>query len=464
MIEITPIGIFIIPLSVILFFVSERLLYSLLIFFIPFSASAVANISLGNKSSGVMLFTYIAALWIVRILLQIIYRGKLFFPSYQRQSLILLIFFLFVAGMSLIMPVIINGRIELLSPYLGEQIEGVSHPLYLTTFHITRFIYLMIGILFTVFLSIRNSREELIFYTIKLYIISAIFVCIWGWLQQICYFIGKPYPTIFNNSITPSAQGYIAFFEDINVKRISSVTVEPSILAQFLITALPFIIFSIYFDKPIISKNIDRLSLFLIISVLAISTSSTGYFGLIVMLIMIFWVLVLLKQISLGKFSLFFIIFTLIFTLALSNIGIKEVFEVSIASKFGSYSFRERMNSITLAFSYFMRYPLLGLGWGSVTSHDLFVRTLADVGIIGFVVFISVIISILKRLARARIYLIAQCNYQVVFFAGASVAFITLLMVCVFTSFPFVFGHFWFTIGMAIANSSTHIDKKSRFV
>jgi hypothetical protein len=455
MIEITPIGFIIIPLSFVLFFASERLLYSLLIFVIPFSATSVINISLGDKSTGVMVFTYISILWITRKVFDILITGRLSMTRYQKRSTLFLISFLLIAIVSLVMPILLDGKVELFE-------SGVYFPLHLTMWHITRVFYLLIGILFVIFFVSKNNKIRSMHYTLKMYLSSSIFVCVWGWLQRILYYIGKPYPVVFNNSISPSAQGYITVFEDVNLKRISSVAVEPSILAQFLLTVLPFVLVSVYLDKPILSKNADRLSLFLIISVMAISTSTTGYVGFVVMVVIAFYVLRSLRLINLSRTVQIFLVLFLLLTLVISIIGINNLIKVSITTKFESFSFRDRLNSIITAFNYFKRYPLLGLGWGSVTSHDLFVRTLANVGVLGFIVLISALAFILRGLNLVKKHLIAQRNYRVVFFTGALIAYITLIIVCMFSDFPYVFGHFWFTLGMAIANTSIQMDDSRR--
>jgi len=47
------------------------------------------------------------------------------------------------------------------------------------------------------------------------------------------------------------------------------------------------------------------------------------------------------------------------------------VADAMIFSKAEGYSAIGRFNSLQLAFGYFRMFPILGIGWGSVTSYDV---------------------------------------------------------------------------------------------
>src|SRR5580700_8312577 len=64
--EITPIGWVLIPLGVIFYFFAPDRLYPWMVFFLPFSATAVVNIGSGDAASGVQAPIFLGALWMAR--------------------------------------------------------------------------------------------------------------------------------------------------------------------------------------------------------------------------------------------------------------------------------------------------------------------------------------------------------------------------------------------------------------
>jgi len=124
-----------------------------------------------------------------------------------------------------------------------------------------------------------------------------------------------------------------------------------------------------------------------------------------------------------------------------------------IFSKADSYSGLERLNSVTLAGGYFLQYPVLGVGWGSVTSHDLVFKLLANTGAAGLIAFAlflkSLVAGLWRSAAGARRWTgVPQGNYWG--FCMLLASFI-LILTNVFTEFAYVFGHLWFVFGMSLA-------------
>jgi O-antigen ligase len=120
----------------------------------------------------------------------------------------------------------------------------------------------------------------------------------------------------------------------------------------------------------------------------------------------------------------------------------------SVFSKSSSYSALERLKTIQNGWSYFLQYPLLGVGWGSVTSHDLVVKLLANIGVLGLLSFAVVIMWLASRLYRG----IRQRRDDV---ALTQMVWLLSLIMLIFmnaiSEFAYVLGHFWLILGVSMS-------------
>jgi hypothetical protein len=106
--------------------------------------------------------------------------------------------------------------------------------------------------------------------------------------------------------------------------------------------------------------------------------------------------------------------------------------------------------TISLAFGYFQRYPILGIGWGSATSHDLIVKLLSNVGIVGTILFFGAMFSIVRS------------NWQKISSRNSPVdlsrevwlmSLVCFVLTSILIEFPLVFGNFWLVVGMSMATA-----------
>jgi hypothetical protein len=165
------------------------------------------------------------------------------------------------------------------------------------------------------------------------------------------------------------------------------------------------------------------------------------------------------KQIFLA--AVFLVIAALVIY-ARSNI-VQDLTDNLILSKAGSYSGIERLDSVVLAAGYFVRYPILGVGWGSVTSHDLVFKLLANTGLAGLLAF-----GLFIKSLTSGLYASAARAWREDGFAERSYWAAAMLVVCVifvvvnmFTEFAYVFGDLWFVFGMCLAVSCTQTMKRA---
>jgi O-antigen ligase len=432
-----------------------------MVFFIPFSATVVVNFPSGESGSGLQVSMFFGTLWVTWEALKVVMTGQLrTIPHDNSLSVRLLLLFMVVVAASLLMPIIINGSLQVASPIL---LDTEMTPLTLTSHNITQTLYLAYGIIIAILVSITNQQKHQLRTSIKIYILSGVFVSLWGLLQWSLYQFDIPYPDfIFNNSINPSALGYRGVFDDINLKRISSVAVEPSILAQFLLTSTPFVFFAVGFRIPIFSLVIDKAVLVLFLIVLVLSTAFSAYLGLALLLCSVGLVTLIMQKFR-RQFALILMGAAVLAVSAyLLSPFVGTYLNEIIIQKGKSYSALERFSAAMNAWGYFLKYPVLGIGWGSATSHDLFIGLLATTGIVGFVVFVFFAFYLFNRLFKAlKVYRTAQeVDEDASTLSAVTVSFITLLSLNAFTGFAYVFGHFWFIIGLAMAVPSIVLRQK----
>jgi O-Antigen ligase len=450
MFEITPIAAILIPLGIFLFFFAPNLLYWCMVFSLPFSATAVANLGFMGASSGVQAAIVFGSLWIVAEGPKILKQSGLWQSKKIKVSVRQLRIFILVVVLSLIMPLWIHGRVTVDCP---DLLCNESAPLTFSFRHITQTIYLAYGIIIMVLIAARNVYIQQFRKSIRVFLISAICVSFWGMLQWYCYHAGISYPAfIFNSSKTESALGYLQELGDLGIPRISSVATEPSMLAQFTLIALVFAIFAVFTDRVLISKFWDRIALAALVLILLLTTSSTAYIGLAILLpvsLVGLWYLGRLGAKPLAAIALGLLVLFLLY--ARSQL-IQAVAAQMIFSKAEDYSGIGRLNSVLLAFNYFRSYPLLGIGWGSATSYDLIVKLLSNTGILGlftFAVFITTVFSRLWKSMKPRIpQKISERTYWACCLLVAS---FMLIFTNELTGFAFVYGHLWFILGMALA-------------
>ena len=449
----TPLGYILLPVGLAGLLLSTKWLYRLFVFWTLFSASSAVNIGEGDNGSALQAWMFFALLWLLRLFLERLSTLSFAIDRRVLHPCLWLIAFLAVASISLVMPVHINGRLAIESPFLGDTAEA---PLYLTSHNITQLLYLIFGCIVAICVAHSNLRDEDRHETERVIMISAVFISVWGLFQFFCNVTGIPYPDfIFNNSGSASGKGFMQTL-DIGISRISSTAVEPSVLAQSLITLLPLTLPAWQGRGSVLSVPIDRGAAVLFVLLLILSTSSTAYLGLFILGVLFVALLLRTRAISRGKAILISVFATVavvgaVATAVFSIPFVSEIVNSVLLSKSTSGSGLERVMTIGLAYGYFQQYPILGIGWGSATSHDLIVKLLSNVGIIGALTFLAAMLSVMRANWRAL-------NTDVLPSSLSRSAWLLALTVFLFTSilieFPLVFGNFWLVLGMAIAMST----------
>jgi hypothetical protein len=446
--QITPIGWLLIPLGVLLAVIRPRWLYLLTVFLLPFTATAVINVGTGQNASGLQASMYLGSLLLARYCFALLGTAYLPLPRAGRGGIAWLALFVAVAAISLVMPVWIDGRVQVPTPYL---LDLSTQPLHLKSTNITGVLFLLFGCLFA-YLVVGWTRYPVAFrQTLKAFLAGSAFSAGWALVELACNVSGIPYPAfIFNTSTSPSAGGYREVLEG-GIFRLSSVSVEPSIFAQTLLIALALYLPFVLGPRRAFSKTLDRVLFALMLAVLLLTTSSTAYVGILVGILLVLWLLTVRRVLQLKHVVIPMVGCGLAGILYASVPVVQQIAESVLISKGGGYSALERLMTIRNSYQMFLKYPLLGIGWASITSHDLIVNILANCGFLGLAAFAIAMYFIFRALYRSirsrRTTLAAVMQPDLALHVALAVTLIT----CIISGALFVFPFFWFLCGLAIA-------------
>ena len=144
--HITWIGAILLPLGIYGYFFAPSLLYVGTIFLLPFSATAVLNIGFMDATTGIQAMIYFGTLWMLSVGPDALRRCRVWRTRQMQTSVRRLRFFMLVVGLSLLMPIWINGSL-VIEPYEIGSLE--SMPLTFTPRNITQTMYLAFGVLLT---------------------------------------------------------------------------------------------------------------------------------------------------------------------------------------------------------------------------------------------------------------------------------------------------------------------------
>jgi hypothetical protein len=386
-----------------LFFFSPKFLYAAMVVAIPFSATAVVNFGQEGEGKSIWAWFFLGALWILREAVSGVPPWRKLGWFATRQARYALLAFACAVIISLSVPLILNGTSWV--PNMDNQ-TAIIRPASIGfgMYNLTQTAYLIFGILLAIAAAAENSSPGRLLRTLRLYVGSCIFVAAWGVFQLWCNLTGRDYPFfIFNNSNDVSALGYkqTVALRIANIGRISSVTLEPSVLASELLIALMILLVCRSFSKPLLSPKWDKTALALIAATLILSTSTTAYAGMLVALMV-----GAVTQLAAGKSS------KLYFSLAGAAVAAgtlvivllpvaTQIASTVIFNKLGETSGVARLQSIVVGLHDFLRYPILGTGWHTVDCGDWIFLILANTGVVGLVAFVSFLYPMLRTLWKS---------------------------------------------------------------
>jgi len=441
-------------------------LYIVTVFFLPFTATAVINIGTGFNTSGLQASMFLGTLLLLRYGASALWRRSLPVPRNGEACIAWLGLFIAVTALSLIMPVWLDSHVRIPSPYIFDTSTTLLH---LQSSNITGVLYMVFGYAFAYLTAILNQKTAMVRLTLKSYLAGSAFASIWAIMQLICKATGIAYPgMIFNTSKSPSAVGsalgYLGNYQkSMGIIRISSVSIEPSVLAEVLLVGLCLCLPFVFGNYRLFSRTIDRWICGLLLVALCITTASTAYIGLLVILSTVLCMLIARRLLKLRYLMV-----------PLAGLGLttliyrtvppaQRVLDMALFTKAEGGSALERLMTIHNAFEMFQQHPVLGIGWASIASHDLIANLLGNSGILGLLTFTIAMFSIFRAIYRSielrdRSLHASSKSLRLASLLQTDFALYVALMVTVVTSitsgFPGVLTFFWFTCGLTIASAS----------
>lgn len=444
---LTAIGWILIPVGVVLALARPKWLYYLTIFFSPFSATSVFNHGSGDAASGIMPYVVLGALLLSRESAVALMRFRIRMARPIRKFVAGLLLFAAVCTASLIMPVIIDGRLQVMS---GSGLTDGLVPLHVTSTEFTNLAGLIFGIVLTALIAQYNIEPMQFHRTLRVYILSGVFISAWGLMQFFLHMMGFSYPyAVFNNSASSGASGYQATLQATDIQRVSSVAMEPSYLAIVLVGMIPILLIAILYKRPIWGTLSDRAGLLVIGLALFLTMSSTGYVGLIALIAFLPFCVSQYRQL---RWKLVFgtLLFLGCVVAAFVAVPIvRNALMLVLIDKSTSVSALERLTVISNDLNYFSKYPILGIGWAAAPTHDVIIGLLANCGIIGissFAVAMLMVGSGLRRIFSGQQWLSPLMIPSLMMFLSLSVTVLSYII-----SGPVGRGEFWVVLGLSIS-------------
>ena len=347
----------------------QRLLQSI-IFFASFSGTAVLNFGDYGMAPDVVFLSF--------LLLASLLSGRLLVPAQLSRDHVVVGFLVLVFTTIVV---------------LSSLFNGAAHGI--VSLQVTQTAYLLFGVCLTVVLSIEFTTLEHLEAGITALRASATFISLWGLFQAACFYGGIEYPAfLFNNSKSHFADMFDQRAAE-GVVRIASVATEPSFMAMSLM------IFGTFGATVIALDPLRRTATWIIpvaltLLTVGLSTSSTGYFGLIVLCgpadaappgfaLAVFGSLAVIGAIWLIAFP-----------------SAQDAVYNMTLGKFDNGTYVQRSTTLAPAMELFARRPWFGSGWGVDFSYSIVTLMLANIGLVGSIAFVCAIAATLIASRAAR--------------------------------------------------------------
>lgn len=427
--ELTLIGGVVIALGFVLSLTSPQRLVQCIVFFASFSGTAVLNFGEYGMAPDVVLLSC--------LMFSSFLSGRMLLPAKVSQDHLVIGFLILVFASIAALSFLVNGAVH-----------GMA------SLQLTQTVYLLFGICLTLVMSIELRTPDRLEAGLMALRASATFISLWGLFQAACYYTGIEYPAfIFNNS-----QSHFADMYDqraaAGVVRIASVATEPSFMA------LSLMIFG-SFGATVVALDPSRrtaswlLPVGLTLLTVALSTSTTGYFGLLIL------GLLLMRRrpvFAIGVFAC---------TALIGGIYIAAVPSAQDAlynmtlGKIDRGSYVDRSITFAPALEMFHKQPLFGFGWGADFSYSMVTQMLANVGLAGSAAFLLAIgATLIASHSARRNNDVTRSPHLLVYAEAAENAFVVYLMESVVSGFKYVVADFWCLWAFAIAIPSCLVSAR----
>jgi len=425
-VDITPLGMIIIPLTLCFFLVKPPYLLPLLLSVSVLHAGSVLNGSINGFQFGVPPYYFVALIIFARLCVVLIFKKNysLNINVPLRILLCLFLFWLWAIVSSFLFPHIFQGM-KVYNPRLGLAMQyGQGTPLNWTLSNLAQAIYLTlnIGVIVYVLYAEENSSIN---YIINGVLIAVIIVGMLGLCQTLFSLLDIEFPyQLINNNIA-YYQGYDQYIGF--MRRLVCSFTEPSCASTYL-ASVEVGLLSIYLYNSLTKKQefFICVFIFLYLGLLIRTLATTGYVTLLVSVFLLIFYNTILhsdkRRLYINRLSIYLqgsiIVFIIVAVSYMSHLDgvnydsskniIDELFRIinTLISSFvkdkSSLSYIHRTASDLHALKVFISTNGLGVGLGSSRSSSLITTLLSTVGIIGVSLFSAFVYYILKTISKSQ--------------------------------------------------------------
>lgn len=363
----------------------------------------------------------------------------------------------------LILPLIIFILINFISLVNAENLERSG----------TVLIYTVFTVIFSLVIPQLVEKKEQIDKIVKIILISAFIVGVFGIFQYLGDILGLP------QTVTGLRDLYTK--EVLGFPRIQSTALEPLYFANYLLLPIGLLC-ALFLSKDSRFKYYQQaFLLILLVTNLVLTVSRGGYLAFVALLLIIaiffFRNLFTPKKIIVGSLAAILIIFITLRFLGLEDIQNLETFrEHVVVNVFYGAAYSERVETLQTALSGFRLHPWVGIGVGgfgpfaAVHSYqpppegwrivnNEFVELLSEVGLLGFLSFIAVLLILFFRSIRAIQK--AQDKYLKAVMVGLLAALVGVIVQYQTFSILYIM-HIWFLIGLMVSVQNIILTSKER--
>ena len=455
--SISPIGYLLIPLGILLFLSRRRNLFWATVISMMFWNSSVLYIhAITFYLRSPMFFM---TLLIIKKTLDSFISGRLGIS--KNRANFFLACFLVLVGFSLVIPFLINGKVDTYPIGTNQAFNPIppKKPLYFGLINITQFLYLVFAVLSFFTLSEEMFSKKRIEKVLDISVLLGVVVAISGFVYQILTlcncshtvlnfysFLGAPYLNL---------EGKLYFGK---IPRMYSIMGEPSLTTLFLLFTLGLAAPSPNFKKyAFVPKRPSIISLIIIALGLLLTTSTTAYLGIIIFVTSFSFVLSLKYKpatcfriisniciLGIALVIVTFVVFRIFFDYSMYNFFMDtQIAKVMLKHGSGAIRWHYIVENLRI----FVQYPILGVGIGGCRSTATLPALLSNTGVLGTIPFLLFNWYVFKKTLSQ--YLNSK-QENAVFLGSLLVAFLTIFILrtfaCSIASLYFL--EYWLLLAM----------------
>jgi len=435
--QITPIGYIFIPLGIIIYFFKKKYLFWAAILAMPLWNSSVLYVKVITFYFRTPFF--FMSLLIVNNIVNTFTTGKWF--KQKRIEDTFLVLFMFISGLSLLMPLIINGDVSTYSINDGLTPIPSKTPLYFGIINITQYLFLIFCCMYFFVLRKEIATKKRIESIINIMISLGIVAVVSGILHVI--FTSCNRPEISLNFYRFMGAPDLSFARKMLFKKVPqmySLLGEPGQMALFLVAPLGFTCIKFLSTENLLKTDKYSIFLILMITCLLISTSTAAHASIIVFLLSFLFI----SKLKIPTFRYIKAIIKIALVVGLSICLAYAIYYVFFNYSFSDFTKNTHVAKVSLQFgsgparwhyavenfNIFFKYPFLGVGIGSCNSSSMITALLSNTGILGTVSFLLFNFFIFKKTFKK--YLTSNAEEES-FYLGLLTIFTTYLALMLFT-------------------------------